>query len=313
MRSLLIFLFLLAACGSAETDTPSDNAPPATPAIAADLSTAGKLEDKDIKEASGLAISQRRPDLLWTHNDGGSKARLFAIDLSGNSIGKLKLKNARNVDWEDIASFTLDDTPYLLVADVGDNDARRDQVSLYVVEEPDLSEDTRPDAKPAWRIDFMYPDGPRDVEAVAVDIESEQVLLLTKRRIPAELYAVPLRPGTNDTAVATFLGLIDSLPQPTRRDTEVSRKISNWHWQPTGMDIAPDGSAIAVVTYLPAVYLYQRHGDWLATLQQAPLRLSLPLKKPESIAFGADSRSLFLMNEKKHATLLRIDINGELK
>jgi hypothetical protein len=315
MRSLLISMFLIAACGSSESDSPDDGRPaaPDTSSIPASLSVAGKLEDKDIKEASGLAVSQRRPDLLWTHNDGGSKPRLYAIDLSGNSVGRAKLKDAKNVDWEDIASFTLDDTPYLLVADVGDNTAKRKRVSLYVVEEPDLDADAKPDLTPAWRIDFGFPGGPRDVEAVAVDVENEQVLLLTKRTIPAELYAVPLRPDALESELAVFLGRIDSLPQPTQQDRKFAGKSNNWHWQPTGMDIAPDGSAIAIVTYLPAVYLYRRQGDLLSSLQQPPLRFSLPLKEPESVAFGTDSRSLFLTNEKKHADLLRIDINGDLK
>jgi hypothetical protein len=73
------------------------------------------------------------------------------------------------------------------------------------------------------------------------------------------------------------------------------------------MDIAPDGSAIAIVTYLPAIYLYRRDGDWLSTLQKPPLRFPLRLRKPEAIAFGADSKSLFTTNEKKHAALLRVD------
>jgi hypothetical protein len=145
------------------------------------------------------------------------------------------------------------------------------------------------------------------VESVAIDIENEQVLLLTKRRIPAELYAVPLRPAADEHVEATLLGFIRSLPQPARQDIEFAAKIDDWHWQPTGMDIAPDGSAIAIVTYLPAIYLYRRDGDWLSTLQKPPLRFPLRLRKPEAIAFGADSKSLFVTNEKKHAALLRVD------
>ncbi len=310
MRQLSLLLILI--CGCSGTDAPANDAAATdTPAagMPAKLSIPGKLQDKNIGEASGLAASQRRPDVLWTHNDSGAKARIYAIDLAGRSLGRVKLKDAKNIDWEDIASFTLDDTPYLLLADVGDNDNKREHVTLYVVAEPDLNVDAKPELSPAWRIDFTYPGGPRDVEAVAVDSENEQVLLLTKRTAAAELYAVPLRPISDELVEATLLGTIDTLPQPTRHDIEFAAKIDNWHWQATGMDIAPDGSAIAIVTYLPAIYLYRRDGDWLSTLQKPPLRYPLRLRKPESIAFGADNKSLFVTNEKKHAALLRVDFD----
>ena len=310
MRTLPILLILICGCSGADSDTPASGTAAIDPAPAgmpAKLSVPGKLQDKNIAEASGLAASQRRPDLLWTHNDSGAKARIYAIDLTGKSLGRARLKHANNIDWEDMASFTLDDTPYLLLADVGDNKSTRNHVSLYIVEEPDLDVDAKPELTPAWRIDFTYPRGPRDVESVAIDIENEQVLLLTKRKIPAELYAVPLRPAAGEDVEATLLGLIRSLPQPARQDIEFAAKIDDWHWQPTGMDIAPDGSAIAIVTYLPAIYLYRRDGDWLSTLQKPPLRFPLRLRKPEAIAFGADSKSLFVTNEKKHAALLRVD------
>jgi len=307
MRTIQLLLVLICGCSGAESDAPAIDAPAA--GMPAKLSIPGKLQDKNISEASGLAASQRRPDVLWTHNDSGAKARIYAIDLTGKSLGRIKLKDANNIDWEDMASFTLDDTPYLLLADVGDNDNRRNHVSLYIVAEPDLDVDAKPELAPAWRIDLTYPGGPRDVESVAVDIENEQVLLLTKRSVPAELYAVPLRPAADEHVQATLLGQIRTLPQPVRQDIEFAAKIDDWHWQPIAMDIAPDGSAIAIVTNLPAIYLYQRNGDWLSTLQKSPLRFSLRLREPEAIAFGADSKSLFVTNEKKHAALLRIDFD----
>ena len=304
MRKLSLLLILICGCSGPESDAPATDTAAGIPAK---LSIPGKLQDKSIGEASGLAASQRRPDVLWTHNDSGAKAHLYAIDLTGRSLGRAKLKDAQNFDWEDIASFTLDDVPYLLIADVGDNDTRREYVSLYVVVEPDLDIDAKPELSPAWRIDFTYPGGPRDVESVAVDSENEQVLLLTKRTVPAELYAVPLRPESAEPVEAILLGKIGSLPQPTRQDIEFAVKLEDWHWQPTGMDIAANGSAIAIVTYRPAIYLFRRDGDWLSTLQKPPLRYPLRLRKPESIAFGADSKSLFVTNEKKHAALLRVD------
>ncbi|MBT8098812.1 MAG: hypothetical protein KJO82_03635, partial [Gammaproteobacteria bacterium] len=280
----LVASVLAVGCG----DNKAANLPADRPAgLKVTLNVPGNLENKDIAEASGLAASRRRDDLLWTHNDSGSRARIYALGLAGESRGRAKIKGADNKDWEDMAAFVLDGVPYLLIADVGDNAAKRDTVMLYIVEEPDLEADDKPELKPAWEIELRYPGGPRDVEAVAVDSENAQVLLLAKRTIPAELYAVPLRPDTDAVVTAEFLGRLDTLPQPSRRDIDFAPKTDDWFWQPTGMDIASDGSALAIVTYHPAVYLYQRDGDWLNTVQQPPLRLTLRrTPKPESVAFG---------------------------
>jgi len=304
MRKLSIMLLLICGCSGAEPELAATEMP--IPGIPASLSVAGELQDGKIKEASGLAASRRSANVLWTHNDSGSNAQLYALDLTGKSLARARIEDAKNVDWEDIASFVLDETAYLLLADVGDNGNKRKKVSLYVVAEPDLDEDTNIELPLAWQIDFTYPRGPRDVEAVAVDSENEQVLLLTKRTVPAELYSLPVRP-TGKKIEATFLGHVASLPQPSRQDIALASRKDDWHWQATGMDIAADGSAIAIVSYKPAIYLYQRDGDWFSTLQSPPLRFPLDLRKPESIAFGYDSRSLFTTNEKKHAPLLRVN------
>ena len=66
----------------------------------------------------------------------------------------------------------------VVVADTGDNDAKRDEASLHIVLEPDLADDDKIKLDPAWSIDFRYPDGPRDVEAVVADPASERIFLL---------------------------------------------------------------------------------------------------------------------------------------
>jgi len=275
---------------------------------------AGQLENKEILEASGLASSRRDPDILWTLNDGGSKPRLYAIDLSGAHRGRIKLENASNRDWEDLASFELDGEPYLLVADVGDNDNRRKKVSLYVVPEPDLGADDKVRLEPAWRVDFRYPDGPRDAEAVAVDAANDRVIVLSKRDLPPVLYEVPLRPAGDSTVIATWLGTVESLQRPRRKDVEEAVFTKNWHWQPTGMDLSPDGSLAAILTYR-AVYVFRRApGEGLydsLTGQAYSLGLG-NFRDAESVAFSADSNSIFITVERRHAPLLRIDIKGAL-
>ena len=249
MRRILFLAVVLAGCTEPAADAVSEGP-------RSRLIVAGQLESDDLVEASGLARSQRSPELLWSMNDGGSKARLYAFDGSGFHRGRVRLDGITNEDWEDLSSFTVDGTPYLLVADTGDNDARRDQVSLHVVLEPDLADDDKVKVDPAWSIDFRYPDGPRDVEAVTVDPEAGQVLLLSKREWPPVLYAVPLFSPSDGTVVAKRLGPIESLPAPTRQDREHAVFTKEWHWQPTAMDLSPDGRLGVILTYR-GVYLYR--------------------------------------------------------
>ena len=272
----------------------------------------GTLEDPALDEASGLARSQHDPDLLWIINDGGAKPRIHATDRHGASRGMVSVAGARNVDWEDLASFRWRGAPYLLIADIGDNDARRDMLSLYVIEEPYLKSASAVKVEPKWRIDFTYPNGARDAEAIAVDAANERVFVLTKRDIPAVLYELPLVPRGDDILTATRVGTIVSLPAPRRQDVEYAPLSKDWHWQPTAMDIAADNLAALIMTYR-AVYVYRRNVDdaWFAALSRRPLVIDIRgYRDAEAAVFSADGESIFVTVEQQHAPLLRIDLNG---
>lgn len=80
-----------------------------------------KIQSPAIKEASGLAISPTDAAFMWVINDSGAAPELHLAGTDGTDRGKVTLKGVKNIDWEDLASFTLDGKPYLLVADTGDN------------------------------------------------------------------------------------------------------------------------------------------------------------------------------------------------
>jgi endonuclease/exonuclease/phosphatase family metal-dependent hydrolase len=196
-----------------------------------------------------------------------------------------------------------------MVADIGDNDAKRDHRTLYFVEEP--SPQKKGEEKLSWRVRYAYPDGPRDAEAAAIDIESNRALILSKRDIPPRLYEVPLRTDTDEVLTATQLGTIKSLYRPTRQEVEFAPASKDWFWQPVGMDISEDNLAAVILTYR-AVYYYQRQPgqDWLEALNSKPVRISLGnFKNAESIAFGDNERTVFVTGENKNSRLLRIDLN----
>jgi len=236
---------------------------------------------------------------------------LHAIGNDGRDEGSLRLEPAKNLDWESVASFELDGKHWLLVADAGDNDAVREHSTIYVVAEPTLHEREDAVAPPAWTIEFRWPDGPRDCEAVAVDSDGERILLLSKRSIPAELYELPIRPGLDGAVTAIRLGAVDSLPQPTARDRERASVELDWHWQPTAMDISPDGSSAVILTYR-AVYHFERTGGepWIAALRKPPSMIALEFEA-EAVAFVEDGSSVIVTVESPFAPLYQVPLLRE--
>jgi hypothetical protein len=300
VRLFVYAALLLTACSAGGDDASRQSAEPA-------IQVVGKLENSKLDEASGLASSGLADNLLWVINDGGPAA-VHAIDHAGNNLGRVKIDNARNVDWEDLASFEYDGIAYLVVADIGDNEAKREHVTLYIIAEPVLGNDK---VDIAWRVDFTYPHGPRDAESLAVDAVSGYFYVLSKRDIPALLYKVPLLPISDDVTVAKRVGAVESLPQPgsaQRKDA----KGSGWYWQPTAMDFSADGLSALILTY-KGVYFFSRTEDqsWPEALNTRALELKLgKINNAESLTFSNDTNAAFLTIEKKRAPLMKIDLSS---
>ena len=244
----------------------------------------GRISDASITEASGLARSRSTANLFWLIEDGGGGPVLHAMRRDGHIENRITVAQSRNIDWEDLASFEHHGAPYLLIADTGDNHARRDYVSLYLLVEPDMHEAT---VEPLRRIDFRYPRGPRDAEAVAVDPRSGDALIMTKRDLPAALYSVPLFGEASERVLtARFEALASGLDAPTESELRLAPARNDWFWQPTAMDLSDDGRDLVVLTYA-AVFLFDRSStNWSETLQQATGRVPIrPIRDAESISF----------------------------
>lgn len=297
-RMRMLPLLAFAACSNAE------------PERELRFDVTGRLEDATIREASGLARSHRQPDTLWLINDNGARETVHAIDQNGARLGEFDLKKSSNKDWEDLASFRLDDEAYLMIADIGDNDARRKHRTLYFVAEPESERQSA--AITAWKQVFTYPDGARDSESAAVDVSRQRALILSKRDLPPRLYELPLRTDSDRPVAAVLLGNVESLDKPTRHEVEFAAKTKSWYWQPVGMDISEDNLAAVILTYR-AVYFFERQPqqEWLDALNSEPTRISLGnFENAEAVAFGDDARTVFVTGENKHSRLLRIDLEG---
>lgn len=262
------------------------------------------LENRDIDEASGLAISGRNADVLWLHNDSGGSARIYAVNPAGESLGQVDILGARNVDWEDMEAFTLRNTPTLLIADVGDNKGVRRFVTLHFLDEPEPG-DGQVEVERSLRL--TYPEGPRDCEAVAVAPHEPAVYLLTKRDTPPHLYRVSLS-GEAETAVAEFLGTVKSLPPPTPQDLIEDPRYGASRSQPTAMSFSADGRRALVVTYKNA-YLYLRNNgeSWLDAMNRPPVTIDIPqFAQTEAGAMTPSGDVTFIASEQVPAAMVEI-------
>ncbi|MEH6420278.1 hypothetical protein [Pseudomonas sp. CGJS7] len=266
----------------------------------------GMLLDPQLSEISGLAASRRHPGVLWMHDDGGNPERLFAVAANGDRLATLRIEGVTKTDWEDIAAFDLDGRHYLLIADTGDNGGLRRSLQLHIVEEPERIENAR--LKPAWSIAFRWPDGARDCEAVAVDVARKQVLLISKKRQPPELFSLPLMPAGNALQTATKLGELAGVPQPDPELRKNNPTRARLQGQITAADIAPDGNTLAVMTYR-YLLLYPRQPDqsWAQAVAGTPRVRDLPwLPQAEALGWAADGRSLYATGEFIPAPLYQI-------
>ncbi len=275
----------------------------------------GNIQHNEIAEVSGIAPSHRTGDLLWMINDSGNKPRLYAVKTDGTFVAWYRVRKAKNHDWEDLSSFVLGGKPYLLIPDVGDNEGVRKSVSLYLVEEPVIkkvfSKNDRRIPKER-RIKFTYEDGPRDCEAVAVDVTTKSVLLLTKRTTPPVLYRLDLFPEKGKKkAVARRVTEVTGIPDPTKEDLRY--RYGRHTSLPTAMDISPDGLTAVVLTYKHAYLFKRKTGEtWKAAFSGKPRRVPLPgpgvavLVQREAICFDAAGRDLFVTSEQLPAPIYRM-------
>lgn len=89
-----------------------------------------KLADlpRAISETSGLLLYQNK--YLLTHNDGGNKSELFVLDLKGNLLKIINIKDTKNRDWEDLAQ---DDKGRVYIGDFGNNNNEREKCYIYIL------------------------------------------------------------------------------------------------------------------------------------------------------------------------------------
>ncbi len=265
----------------------------------ADAVSSGSLESVEITEASGLAVSRTQPDVLWTHNDSGDSARLFATDITGVDLGQFTLQGATANDWEDLAIGPGPDpgVDYLYVADIGDNAEVRASVTVYRVAEPDVSGGSA-NLTGVEAICVEYPDGPHDAETLIVDPDTGALLIVTKTMAGASSLFGVEAPAPGGCMMAAPWGELTFGVPPLEGSAMT-----------TAGDISDDGAFIVVRSYNRAFGWRRVPGASLEdAMQGEPCPLPLAIEaQGEALAIAPGGGSYITVSEGDTPTLWRYD------
>lgn len=254
---------------------------------------AGALIDGDVDaaESSGVAASVQEEGLYYTLNDAGGEASLYLFDEAGGFRGEELIQGATNTDWEDLAAGPCPPAvaaeACLYIADIGDNDEDRDDITIWVV--PDTAETIAEKIADAVACPVAYPDGPRDAETLLVapaDAETPGTVRIVTKENDGEariFKAGVLTCGATPDRMSEEARVVLDGPATggvMTAATVVIRTLSSaWLWQDCGIDAStwlrqpepldlgsdPQGEAIGVTA----------DGGFITTSESSPFRFRL--------------------------------------
>lgn len=280
----VFFLFFAFACGNSDTPQPETSFTGPQ-----DL---GLVANDNVNEASGLAVSRSNPNFLWTHNDSGDLPRIFLLGNDGADYGVYTLEGATHTDWEDMAIAARGGANYIHVADIGDNNAVRDEVRIYRFAEPNVSQVSTPQTQTIssaniQTIRIAYPDGARNAETVLVNSLGD-IYIVSKENNKAGIYKITFPQSTTDLNTLTKLGEITLSGQIVGGDAIKGVILKTYtqvfYWQNTAQ--APDG-------------LYEN-----LMLNASPQIVNSYVTEPqgEALAFSSDEQSFYTLSEEPLAS-----------
>jgi WD40 repeat protein len=240
-----------------------------------------------IKEVSAVE-TPNGSEWIWTLEDSGNPAELYAINLKGELVNTLKINDAKNVDWEELTS---DDDGNLYIGDFGNNHNMRKDLCIYKI---DASELKKAETTPSAKIDFYFPEQtafPPPESGQYYDLESFFVFndifyLFTKNRSSEYdgttlLYAIPNVPGNH---AAKLMGSFKTCGD--FRNCAV-----------TSADISPDGNKIALLSY-SHIWLFSKFKKddfFKGKVQQIDL---VNFSQKEGVCFVTNNK-LYVTDERK--------------
>jgi hypothetical protein len=167
----------------------------------------------ELPEASGLASARGR---LWSHNDSGAPV-IHAVDTSGKPVGRVTLSGARVIDWEAIATGPCPSGSCLYVGDIGDNNSKRETITVYRIAEPEKTAGN----VTAEAFHATYPDGSHDAETLLVAPDGTLMIVTKGETGPIALYKFPKNLSASSTMRLERIGKsISDKPGDRQRITD---------------------------------------------------------------------------------------------
>ena len=243
-----------------------------------------------LDEASGIADSKANAGHLWVQQDSGNPTELALLSHDGALLKKINIKSAVNRDWEDLATGAgpVAGTPYIYIADIGDNSLAASEYFIYRFPEPASATDTVLN----WeKITFQYPDGAHDAEAIFFENTSKDIYIITKQDSPSRIYKLPYPQNAGSANTATLAG---------------SLSFSG----ATGASMSNDGTEILVRTYT-SVYYWKRAANQSVedALALPPVPLDTQFEpQGEAICFKNDNSGFFTLSERP-AIIAAVNLN----
>jgi hypothetical protein len=264
------------------------------------------IKDGSVNESSGLVASRTLPGAYWTHNDSGDGPFIYAFNTRGESLAVFRVTGANARDWEDIAAGPgpQRNRSYLYIGDIGDNSAKRSEIVVYRIPEPDLKTANRTSSKSrplatenADAIRLTYPDGKHDAEALLVHPSTGNLYIVTKVVFANPVVYEALAPV--NTAKPTMLRRIGEVRVPSLFGGAI-----------TGGSVSPDGRRVALCDYFQGyeMVLPESSGNFNDIWKQTMTGFDLGKRKQgESIAYRLDGNALLATSEGKGTDLLQVE------
>ncbi len=189
-----------------------------------------------LNENSGMAYLE---DTIWLHNDSGDDPILYAYHPRQGVFRELRLLDAKNIDWEDLA---VSANQNLFIGDFGNNRNQRQDLCIYKIPNPNSlsTHEWLPE-----KINFHYPDQkqfPPSLNFRHFDVEAmiawgDSLYLFTKNRTKPnngyiKLYRLPQKPGNYEAVLQDSFKI----------------KQGKFRKSITSAAISPDGKTLALLS-----------------------------------------------------------------
>ncbi|MEJ2543516.1 MAG: hypothetical protein P8Y99_05565 [Calditrichaceae bacterium] len=246
----------------------------------------GLIQDYRLTEISGIDKSEINANVFWLHNDSGNLPQIFAINDKGKHLGRFKLNEIENRDWEDISigPGPIDGQSYIYIAEIGDNRAVYDVKYIYRLKEPKIDFKKIPYDSIITDINiisYKYPDGARDAETLMIDPWTKDLIIVSKREESVGVYVLPFPQKT------------DSIIIPKRIATlPITQVVAG--------DISASGSSIILKNYESIYYWKRKTGQSIKDVfLQMPEHLPYMVEpQGEALCWSTDGKGYYTVSEE---------------